>query len=167
LPITFSIGAVTHLRYFEDVDRMIQRVDTLMYRAKRKGKGRVEHTVVDHERDGGPDGDRETDRRATVRMLCDRAARVRRESQDEEHEEFAILRDISVGGVGLHLEKPFPPDTVIVVESVAPGARTLLARVVHVQPTDGGWLHGCVLSGRLDTKGFGGWLTSDVPEVAG
>jgi len=165
-PVTFSIGSVTYLRLFEDVDRMIQQIDTLMYRAKRNGKGRIEHIVIRDERDLPSDGRREADRRATIRVLCDRAARVRRMGQDEDSEEFAVLRDISTCGIGLHLEKAFPPNTVIVVESLAPGSRTLLARVVHVTPADGGWLHGCVLSGRLDSSGMGGWVTSDMPEVA-
>jgi len=165
-PVTFSIGAVTYLRLFEDVDGMVQQIDTLMYRAKRNGKGRVEHLVLRDERDLPRDGRREAERRATVRVLCDRAARVRQEGQDEDAEEFAVLRDISTSGIGLHLEKPFPPDTVIVVESVSPGSRTLLARVIHVTPADGGWLHGCVLSGRLDPKGLGGWVTSELPEVS-
>src|SRR5207237_3552929 len=35
LPVTFSVGAITFHRPLLDVDQMIQRVDGLMYRAKK------------------------------------------------------------------------------------------------------------------------------------
>lgn len=37
-PVTISIGAITYLRPAWEVDVMVQRVDALMYRAKRQGK---------------------------------------------------------------------------------------------------------------------------------
>ena len=68
------------------------------------------------------------------------------------------MRDISAAGVGLHLEKVFPTDTVLVVEPLATGACTLLARVVRVDKKDGGWLHGCSLAIPLDAEELGEWL---------
>jgi diguanylate cyclase (GGDEF)-like protein len=46
-PVTLSVGAITFTRPTSDVGRMIQQVDALMYQAKQKGKGRVEHAVVE------------------------------------------------------------------------------------------------------------------------
>src|SRR5207247_8628556 len=37
--VSMSVGAITFLRPLYEVDQMIQRVDLLMYGAKRKGKG--------------------------------------------------------------------------------------------------------------------------------
>ncbi|MBO0698280.1 MAG: GGDEF domain-containing protein, partial [Zavarzinella sp.] len=60
-PVGLSVGAVTFPRPGEDVDRMVQRADALMYGAKRNGKGRVEHAVA------GEVAEREAaERRATV-----------------------------------------------------------------------------------------------------
>ena len=155
-PVTLSVGAITFLRPPGDVDVMVRRVDALMYGAKRKGKGRVEHAVVvdgpevHHVSRGG------SERRATARVLCKRTARVRR--QGEPLEKFATLRDISVGGVSLHLEEALPGGTVLVIEPLSPGARTLLARVVRSTPEHDGWLHGCALSTRLNAEDLRDWL---------
>jgi predicted signal transduction protein with EAL and GGDEF domain len=46
-PVTVSVGAITFLRPPRNVDLMIQCVDALMYKAKRNGKGRVEHEVAE------------------------------------------------------------------------------------------------------------------------
>jgi diguanylate cyclase (GGDEF)-like protein len=151
-PVTLSVGAVTFLRPLEDVDLMIQRIDALMYGAKRKGKGRIEHAVVGD----GLEADVETkagmERRATARALSNRTARIRREGQEDEHEEFAAIRDVSAAGIGLHLEKQLPDDTVVMIEPLTPGGRTLLARVLHTTPEEGGWRHGCELSTRLSAE---------------
>jgi hypothetical protein len=135
---------------------MVQRVDVLMYAAKRKGKGRVEHAVVAD--DQGWAG---FERRAMARVLCNRAARVR--PQGEDGEEFATVRDVSAGGVGIHLEKRFGRDTVLVVEPLLPGARTLLARVSRVTAGDGGWTHGCVLLARLSAEEVSDWTAASRP----
>jgi hypothetical protein len=99
---------------------------------------------------------------AARRALCNRAARVYRQGQDQgaPREEFASLHDISAGGVCLRLEERFPRDTVLVVEPVSPGPRTLLARVVRSVVEDGGWLHGCLLSSLLSAEDLCGWLGS-------
>jgi diguanylate cyclase (GGDEF)-like protein len=165
-PVTLSVGAVTFLRPAWDVDVMIQQVDALMYSAKRKGKGRMEHAVIlTGEAPRMPWCGQE--KRATARVLCPRGARVRPEGLADECEQPATMRDISAGGVGLYLEKPYPADTVLVVEPLGPGARTLLARVVRVDEKDGRWLHGCSLATRLDPEDLSGWLTLGAPPAAG
>jgi diguanylate cyclase (GGDEF)-like protein len=160
-PVTLSVGAITFLRPPGDVDWMVQRVDALMYGAKRKGKGRVEHEVVKEEASAPSGPWPGAERRATARVLCGRAAVVRREGAGDARLQFATLRDISAGGVGLRLGEPLPPDTVVVVEALRPGTRALLARVVRVTEEEGGWLHGCVLSTRLGTEEVRGWLAAE------
>jgi hypothetical protein len=91
-------------------------------------------------------------------VLCRRPARVRPERAGEGAEGFATVRDLSVAGVGLHLDEPCPPGTVLVIEPLAGGARALLARVVRVAEEGEGWLHGCVLSNRLSVEELAGWV---------
>jgi diguanylate cyclase (GGDEF)-like protein len=155
-PVTLSVGAITFMRPGWDVHRMIQHVDELMYGAKRQGKGRVEHTVV-QENDPPRKTWRGQEKRASVRVLCHRGARVRAQGQTVEG--AATVRDISVAGVGLYLGQAFPPETVLIVEPLTPGARTLLARVVRVDGAPNGWLHGCELATHLDAEELGYWLT--------
>ncbi len=155
-PVTVSIGAVTFMRPPVDVDVMIRRVDGLMYAAKRSGKARIEHIVI------GAEGEKSgpvwwgVERRATTRVVCDRAARVSRDGETEG--EFATLRNISVAGVGVYMERRLPLDTLVVIEPLSPQVRTLLARVVRVEPDGTGWMHGCVLAHTLESKGLGGWV---------
>jgi diguanylate cyclase (GGDEF)-like protein len=160
-PLSLSVGAVTFTRPDCGVDRMIQQVDGLMYVAKKKGKGRIEHHVV--KSDSSSDGTNnklKPDRRVTARMLCNSSARIRCELEGEHREKFAIVRDISAGGVGLQLEERLPKDTVVVVEPLSAGANTLLARIVRAERHDGRWLHGCVLSVRLSPEEIAAWQGS-------
>jgi diguanylate cyclase (GGDEF)-like protein len=158
-PMTTSVGAITFLCPGGDVDRMVQRVDAMMYRAKREGKGRLEHAVTPNEQETQWEDRGGVERRATARVLCNRVARVRQEG--EAVEEFATLRDLSVAGAGLRLERPLSLGTVLVVEPLGPTRRTLLARVVRVSAEGGGWLHGCVLSTRLNAEELRGWLAAE------
>ncbi len=153
-PVTLSVGAITFLRPAWDVDLMIQRVDALMYGAKKKGKARVEHEVIEDEGHVPREGWRGSERRAMARVLCNRAARVRGVGG----EELATLCNISVGGIGLYLEAPLPQDTMLIVEPLSPTAGALLARVVRVVPEGGRWMHGCLLATRLDAEELGAWL---------
>jgi diguanylate cyclase (GGDEF)-like protein len=159
-PLSMSVGAVTFLTHERGVDRMIQQVDALMYAAKKKGKGRIEHQVAEDVAAlaATVDGPK-SDRRATARLLCNSSARVRCET-DGPPEKFAVVRDISESGVGLQLEECLSLGTVVVVEPLLPGASTLLARVVRVEPHHGRWLHGCVLSVRLSPDDLTTWLES-------
>src|SRR5581483_7924607 len=124
----------------------------------RKGKGRVEHAIIQDEQQPPVVLRRESERRATARVLCNSPARVRSEGQSDEREEFATLRDISAAGIGIHLGDPLPPETVLVIEPLSPGPRTLLARVVRTVPEGSGWLHGCILSLRLSDEELSIWL---------
>jgi diguanylate cyclase (GGDEF)-like protein len=161
-PVSASIGAVTFLRPAWDVDRMVQCADAVMYGAKQKGKRRVEHTVVEPDGAGAPPNSWcGLERRASARALCNRTARVRPESEGGEPGEtmaIAIVRDISPEGVGLHLETPYPPGTVLVIEPLAGGARTLLARVARVVEDKGGWLHGCLLATLATPEEIEQWM---------
>jgi hypothetical protein len=60
--------------------------------------------------------------------------------------------------VGLTLEERLAADTVVVIEPLSPGARTLLARVVRVSREEERWLHGCALPSRLTAEELRGWL---------
>jgi len=157
--VTVSVGAVTFPHPPADVDRMVQRVDALMYAAKRQGKARMEHVVA------GDGGNRPAiDRRATARGLCQLTARVRREGEGADEGEFAAIRDICPNGIGMHLERRLPDDTVVVIEPLASDMRTLLARVRHTTAEAGGWRHGCELSTRLSVEELRYW--TGAPEEA-
>jgi diguanylate cyclase (GGDEF)-like protein len=167
-PVTLSVGAITFRRPHLEVDLMIRRVDALMYRAKSRGKGRVEHAVVHDTEDGpGPDERGRIDRRATARVLCNRTTRVRPEGQEGEGEEFATIRDISPGGIGLCLSQRFERDTVLIVQPLCPGGRALLARVVRVAQEGAIWVHGCRLSARMPEEEIRGWLGAPHEEAPG
>jgi len=155
-PVTVSIGAVTFLRPAWDVDLMVQRVDAQMYAAKRKGKARIEHAVVCEAQDATTAGEPSRERRATARVVCNQPAAVHPEADGRGA--FATIRDLSVGGVGLLLGEQYPLGTVLVVEPMTRGARTLLARVVRSAPVEGGWFHGCELSTRLEEDELRRWL---------
>ncbi len=165
-PVTLSVGAVTFLRPLADIDVMGQRVDALMYSAKRNGKGRVEHAVLT-EAEALADPNLGIDRRATTRTLSNRTARIRHEAQDGEQQEFAAVRDVSADGISLRLELRIPEDTVLVVEPLSSGARTLLARVRYAKPESGGWRHGCELSNRLSAEELSFWLGGSEAEEEG
>ena len=75
-PVTLSVGAITFLRPVSDVHRMIPAVDVLMYKAKRKGKGRIEYAVVRYDQPRAGGERREVTRRAedalsaTAQFVC-------------------------------------------------------------------------------------------------
>lgn len=158
LQVTLSVGAITFDRPLLDVDVMVQQVDALMYRAKTRGKGRVEHAAIQTD-DESPRGEKAgPERRATARVLCNNEARVRTEGAPEDQEAFATVRNISAEGVRLYLDRAFSQGTVVIVEPLSPGARTLLARVLYANQEGGGWAHGCSLSARLSEQELRAWL---------
>lgn len=155
-PVTLSVGAVTFPEPRDDVDRMIQRVDALMYAAKRAGKARLEHRV-------------ETavqappvllERRAVARLLCNSPARVRA-ADDGPTPTFATVRNLSAEGVAFLSEAPFEVGTLVIIEPLSPQARTLLARVVHTDLNSAGYLHGCRLPERLGADEVQAWLGAE------
>jgi len=161
-PVTLSIGAITFIRPFLDVDQMIQRVDGLMYRAKQKGKNRLEHAVFEPQ-EFQEEESRAVEKRSTARVLCNRTARLRLDGEDTGEGEFATVRDIAASAIGLDLEKLFPKDTLLIVEPLDPEAKTLLARVLHASPGGRGWMHECELSIRLSAEELRGWLGEQTP----
>jgi hypothetical protein len=98
-------------------------------------------------------------------VLCNLGAKVRWEERDGDQEEFAVVRDLSPLGVGLYLERPLPADSLLTVEPFSPEARTLLARVIHATPEEGGWRHGCELSSRLSEEEIRRWLGEPAGEA--
>lgn len=154
-PITYSIGAATFLQAPHDVDAMVQHVDKLMYRVKRGGKNQLLHEIVV----GPPDREEKVERRAAVRLLCDRMARVSPAAGAGDAEELARVRDISMTGIALHLDRPLREQTLLTVELLSSHpARTLLARVVRSARQADGWLHGCLLASRLSEDEVREWL---------
>lgn len=148
-PVTLSIGAITFVRPTWDVDLMIQQVDALMYQAKRKGKARVEHTVVGEGHDaGGPQ-----ERRSGIRLLCKRSARVWQEGHGDA-EEIATIRDISSEGIGLCLAQRVSSESLLIVEPLSVGVMALFARVEHSTWENGAWRHGCRLLTPLNETAF-------------
>jgi hypothetical protein len=161
-PVTLSIGAITFARPCWGVDLMIQRVDALMYEAKRNGKDRVEHQVVPDQPDAWVASWPIVERRATARVLISRRARSWSLGEGVGTHEFVNVRDISVSGIGLCVEKPFAVGTLVVVEPLLGGGRTLLARVVRAAPTEGGWwLHGCLFPTQLNEEEVRGWISPE------
>jgi hypothetical protein len=68
---------------------------------------------------------------------------------------FASLHDLSVSGVGLLVERPVAPGTVLVLEILTwrGAALRLVARVVHASPwTADRWLVGCTLHRPLTPR---------------
>jgi diguanylate cyclase (GGDEF)-like protein len=165
LPVTFSIGAITFGRPCADVDLMIRRIDAMMYQAKVRGKGRIEHAIA---WDAAPAADepQPLERRATARVLCNRIARVRQEGQAVSPDEYATVRDISAVGVGLYLEKEYATDTLVIVEPLSAEVKALLVRVRRVCREGGGFLHGCELSTRLSDAELHCWVGNHLDAAA-
>jgi diguanylate cyclase (GGDEF)-like protein len=154
-PVTLSVGAVTFLRPPGDVDRIVAEVDALMYRAKRRGKGRVQHAV----RWGGEGSAWPgAERRATARVLCDLPVRVRREGEGGAATEFGTVRDLSAEGLCLELDRAVPEGAVVLVEPLTDGGATLLARVLRVWAAGSRWRHGCRLAAPLGAEEFCRWV---------
>jgi diguanylate cyclase (GGDEF)-like protein len=161
-PVTVSVGAITFGNVSKDVDLMIQQVDALMYRAKKKGKGRVEHERLETAPSYSPAAKRHwPERRATARVLCHRQARVRTEGQEGHETQFAIIRNISAGGISVYLESQYNKDTLLIVEPLIAGRPPLLARVANLTPDGKGWRHGCEVASPLNKEDIDFWLDAN------
>jgi hypothetical protein len=70
-----------------------------------------------------------------------------------EHKWAACVRDVSLGGLCLHLRRRFETGTSLVIEVSGPDEATpstVLARVIHVQSQpDGSWALGCAFASQL------------------
>jgi diguanylate cyclase (GGDEF)-like protein len=157
-PVSLSVGATTFGRIMDDVDLMVQRVDSLMYRAKKKGKGRLEHEILEAGSIQSPEEKHWHERRATARVLCHRQVRVREKGKDGEPTQFAIIRNISSAGISVYLESDFSIDTVLIVEPLSSGKAPLLARVANLTPDGKGWRHGCELATHLNKEDLSFWI---------
>jgi diguanylate cyclase (GGDEF)-like protein len=161
-PVTFSLGAATFLRPPHDIDELVGVADELMYRAKRGGKDRVVHEVVPGLAEG-----RGRERRAAVRQVCGRRARVTAAGVTGEQEWPALVRDISSCGMSLWLDCRLPPGALLTVQLLSgEQVSTPLARVVRAAAADGGWLHGCALAARLSEDELREWLPSPRPAAS-
>jgi diguanylate cyclase (GGDEF)-like protein len=159
-PVTFSVGAATFLRPPGDVDVVIRRVDALMYRVKRGGKNRIEHEVLRDAGEAVAANQPKTERRATVRILCNHVARVSFAGGPDGTDQFARVKDISQQGVGVYLDHRLAEGTLLAVEPLcSPQVKSLLVRVVRARQEGGGWFHGCELSQALGEEDLQDWLT--------
>src|SRR5947209_4745123 len=69
----------------------------------------------------------------------------------------AIIRDVSVGGIGLLINRRFERGVGLAIElpeASADSYYTAFARVIHIRPQNGGWFHGCAFVGQLSEEGL-------------
>lgn len=99
-----------------------------------------------------PAAPRGADRRASVRYPCSEDGfsldnSCRPIGTERKEAWAAVVRDMSTGGIGLHVNRRFEPTTLLVVELQdvdQSTTRTLLVRVMRVQKEDRtGWILGC------------------------
>ena len=110
-------------------------------------------------RAAGAGGD---DRRVWVRFQADLTTTCRPAGDAAAARLSAVVRDISVGGLSLAVDRSFVPGDLLTIELPGPqgqGNYAALACVVHVrQEADGRWLVGCTFSRELsdeDLEPFG------------
>jgi diguanylate cyclase (GGDEF)-like protein len=156
-PVTASIGAASFLKPPRDVDLMVQRVDALMYRAKRQGKARVEFVVENVEIVPEKSDRPAVERRVTARLLSGRLARVWQEGEEVALALYATVCDISDDGIAVSLDRRFEQDAVLVIEPLFPGTKTLLVSVVRSFSKHGAWVHGCRFNPRLTAEELAAW----------
>jgi hypothetical protein len=107
------------------------------------------------------------ERRCAVRHVC-RAAdwAVAVEVSDQEERWPAIVRDVSVTGMGLVVAKLCDPGTLLEVEvegTTRASLSRLSVRVVHVRKqADRSWLLGCLLAEQLSADELDALLASNI-----
>lgn len=162
LPITTSIGAATFVKPPHDADAMIQRVDALMYGAKKGGKNRINHDIIDEMDETPPSSFRRLERRATARLSHTRAARVRLAVEGGANNGPATIHNLSSHGIGFSATREYPLQTSVVIEPAsACGVTPVLARVVrivHVEQQSRGWYYGCELVLPLSEAELRRWV---------
>jgi c-di-GMP-binding flagellar brake protein YcgR len=97
------------------------------------------------------------ERRAAVRYLCNLKTMFQPGTSAAEDLRWSgVIRDVSVGGLGLVLGRKYDAETILTVELQSKDrrfTRSLVARVVHVSPHEGGrWLHGCAFARPLEER---------------
>jgi hypothetical protein len=130
-----------------------------MYEAKRDGKNRVRHCVVEDAQEQ-PVLAVVRERRASVRCRCQLPVRVRFPGDDSAGEWRAVIHDVSAHGLGLRCDAELPETSLLTVELVSSrSSRALLARVVRKEPRDSGWFYGCELTQTLREEELRSWGT--------
>jgi hypothetical protein len=111
-------------------------------------------------RPGGPES--AEDRRVWVRFPADLETTYHPAGQEGRPGFAALVRNISVGGLSLAVDRPFEPGALLTVELPGPAGQATyaaLACVVHCGPEkDGRWVLGCTFSRELsddDLEPFG------------
>jgi hypothetical protein len=93
------------------------------------------------------------DRRVWVRYSCDLEGPCQPAGGSIEVSWSARVRDISRGGIKLHLNRPFETGTILKVDisnEQGDGSRSLMVRVVHVSPQGpSSWSLGCAFDKEL------------------
>src|SRR6266581_3454525 len=92
------------------------------------------------------------DRRLWTRFETDVKGQVQLAEQDDSEKIPAIIRDLSVGGANLLVDRPYQPGHMLRLElpASAEGVRTVLACIVRVIPAaDSLWSIGCVFAREL------------------
>jgi diguanylate cyclase (GGDEF)-like protein len=152
-PVTFSIGAMNFCRIPGDVEVLIQKVDSLMYKAKRNGKNDLCFEVLQQANEH-KDG---SERRASIRVTCNRTIRINTLENGKQDSCLARTLDISATGILFHSAREFPKGTVILVAPVGP-LPGVLAKVVRTIKETDGWLHGCKMAQVLNMNELQKWL---------
>ena len=100
-----------------------------------------------------PDPANDVERRAYVRYVRLREARVRTGTAPTRIFGVAVIREVSVSGLNLFLNTQVKEGTILEVEPKGINfPRSLLARVVHALPQANGWLYGCELANCLSDQ---------------
>jgi hypothetical protein len=93
------------------------------------------------------------ERRAYVRYVRLREARVRTGNSPTRIFGVAVIREVSVSGLKLFLNARVKEGTILEVSPRGVNfPRSLLARVVHVTPQANGWTYGCELANHLSAE---------------
>lgn len=97
-------------------------------------------------------------RRAWERHAADFKVACGRIADGTEPRLTARVHDICPGGVGLVVQRPFQPGTVLVLKlhkQVPDAPRVLFARVVHIRPHSRiEWIAGCTFASPLDEEEY-------------
>jgi hypothetical protein len=110
------------------------------------------------ERVGGRSSSTTMDRRAWERHASNLRVSCGRIADGTEPRLTARVKDICPGGIGLVVQRPYQPGTVLVLRihthaQNAPGV--LFARVVHVRAHTGiEWITGCTFASPLDEEEY-------------
>jgi hypothetical protein len=108
------------------------------------------------------------ERRAAVRWCPRRPLRVAYAEKGSAEHRWALLHDISAGGLGLLVSSAIELGTVLIVQMRSPQqeTRSILVRAVHATPHENGnWLVGCRFRPSL-TNAELDWVTrqADLPK---